>query len=87
MFDLTVDTCQLYIPRCEINKVPTSIKDVFEKFAKIIPCRLYLQLHSTDYTMIGSSHFHAFVTTEVQHTVPLCSRGRIALSAILLSIG
>lgn len=35
---------------------------------------LSLQLHSTDYTMICNTHFHAFITAKVQYVVPLCSR-------------
>lgn len=64
-FDLTVDTRQLYILGCEINKAPAPIKDVFLKLTKIVQCRLPLQLHSTDYTMICINHFYTFVTTEV----------------------
>lgn len=74
MFDLTIGRCQLYLLRGEINKIPTPIKYMFEKFTKIIPCRLPLQLHRTDYTVIRRSHLYAFVTSEVQHAVTLCGK-------------
>lgn len=33
-----------------------------------------MKLHGTDVTMVCNSHLHAFVITEVEHTVTLCGK-------------
>ena len=60
---------QVYILRCQTQKISATVKNSGKKFAKIIPGGPALQLHRADYAMVYGSNLPPLVAAEVQRVL------------------
>ena len=66
---------QVYILRCQTQKISATVKNSGKKFAKIIPRGPALQLHRADYTMVYGSNLSPLVAAEVQRVLAFGRKG------------